>query len=295
VSICLPVYNGEMHVREAIWSVLAQTFEDFELIISDNASTDGTQKICLEASELDPRVQYFRSEMNYGLAWNFNRAFELASGRYLVWLGHDDVMAPEYISRCIEALEQDAEVVLCFTNANYIDIKGDLIQRVDLPNPGASEIPSERFRGILWGLCDPVCGLIKVEFLKQTRLHGAYADSDRVLLGEMALRGRFRHISDFLFYRRRHPLRTTVQYNDHWDRTLVFDPSKAGKLICPWVREVLDFITTIRQAPICWKDRYKCYKYLYWWYCAHRKFLHQDLLRGLKWITNRMMIRPMVL
>ncbi len=204
-------------------------------------------------------------------------------------------MAPDYISRCVEAIEQDAERALCFTNANCIDIKGDLIQQVDLPNPGASEIPSERFGGTLLGLCDPICGLMKVEFLKQTRLHGAYADSDRVLLAEMALRGRFRHISDFLFYRRRHPLRTTVRYSDHWDRTLVFDPSKAGKLICPWVREVFDFIVTIRRTPICWKDRYKCCKYLYWWYCAHHKFLHQDLLRGLKWITNRMMMCPTII
>src|SRR5215510_77682 len=254
VSICLPVYNGEMYLREAIEGVLTQTFEDFELIISDNASTDGTQEICLQAAALDPRVQYLRGEVNRGLAWNFNRAFELASGRYLVWLAHDDVMAPDYIRRCVEAIEQDAGTVLCFTNANYIDIKGELIQRVDLPNLGASEIPSERFRGILWGLCDPICGLMKVEVLKQTRLHGAYADSDRVLLGELALRGRFHVISDYLFYRRRHALRTTIRYDNHWDRTLVFDPSKAGKLNCPWVHEVCDFIGTIRRAPICWRD-----------------------------------------
>lgn len=290
VSICLPVYNGEMHVRQAIRSVLVQTFEDFELIISDNASTDATQKICLEAAAMDTRVKYFRNEVNRGLAWNFNRAFELASGRYLKWLSHDDIMAPDFISRCVKALEEDAETVLCFTNTNYIDADGALIQRVDLPNPGASEIPTERFRGILWGLCDPVCGLMKMEFLKQTGLHGAYADSDRVLLGEMAMRGRFHLISDYLFSARRHSLRTTFRYNNHWDRTLIFDPSKASKLNCPWFREVLDFVATIRRAPISWKERYKCYKYLYWWCSAHRRFLQEDLLRAVKWITNRVMV-----
>jgi glycosyltransferase involved in cell wall biosynthesis len=295
VSICMPVYNGEMHVREAIQSVFAQTFEDLELIISDNASTDGTQKICLEATTMDPRVQYSRGELNRGLAWNFNRAFELASGRYLVWISHDDVMAPDYISRCVEAIEHDPAAVLCFTNADYIDIRGDLIQRVDMPNPGASAIPSARFKEILLGFCDPICGLMKVEVLRQTRLHGGYADSDRVLLCDMALRGRFCHIPDFLFYRRRHPLRITIQHSNHWDRTLVFDPSIAGKLNCPWVRELLDFIATIRRAPISWTDRLKCSRYLYWWYCAHRKFLQEDVLRGMEWVTKRILMRRTVI
>jgi glycosyltransferase involved in cell wall biosynthesis len=290
VSICLPVYNGEPHVSEAIRSVLAQTFEDFELIISDNASMDGTQKICLEAAAMDTRVKYFRSEVNRGLAWNFNRAFELASGCYLKWLCHDDVMAPDYISRCVKVLREDSGTVLCFTNTDYIDGNGVLIQRVNLPNPGASEIPTERFNGILWGLCDPVCGLMKMEVLKQTRLHGAYADSDRVLLGEMAMRGRFHLISDYLFFARRHSLRTTFRYNNHWDRTIIFNPSRAGKLNCPWFREVRDFVAAIRRAPISWRERQKCYKYLYWWCSAHRRFLQEDISRALKWITNRIML-----
>jgi len=80
VSICLPVYNGEMHVRQAIQSVLTQTFEDFELIISDNASMDDTQSICLEVAAMDNRVKYFRSEVNRGLAWNFNRSLSWHRG-----------------------------------------------------------------------------------------------------------------------------------------------------------------------------------------------------------------------
>src|SRR5262245_7281116 len=100
-SICLPVFNGDNFVRQTIRSILDQTFTDFELIISDNASTDGTAAICEQFVAQDPRVRYYRSDVNRGLAWNFNRAFELARGRYVAWIGHDDLMAADYIKRCV--------------------------------------------------------------------------------------------------------------------------------------------------------------------------------------------------
>ena len=82
VSVCLPVYNGELYISDAIASVLQQSFEDFELIIWDNASTDSTAEICHEFIDLDNRVRYFRSDVNCGLALNHNRAFKSALGRF---------------------------------------------------------------------------------------------------------------------------------------------------------------------------------------------------------------------
>src|SRR5215468_4385449 len=105
VSICLPVYNGENFIGEAIESIVAQTFEDIELVISDNASTDGTAEICRLAAARDRRIHYFRAEINRGLAWNHNRAFELATGTYSCWIGHDDVMHPNYINLCHDMLK----------------------------------------------------------------------------------------------------------------------------------------------------------------------------------------------
>jgi glycosyltransferase involved in cell wall biosynthesis len=281
VSVCLPVYNGERHIHKAIRSILNQTFEDFELIISDNASTDGTHQICRKVATQDRRVCYVRGERNRGLAWNFNWASTLAWGRYLVWIGHDDVMAPDFISRCVEAMEGDSDAVLCFTNANYIDDTETIVTPVDLMNPGESESAAERFSRVLYdGRCDPICGLMKTQVLRETRLHGAYADSDRVLLAEMCFRGRFHFIPDRLFSRRMHALQTTSLYPDRWARTLVFDPNKAGKASCPWLRELLDFGTAICRAPICWSEKYKCIKYLYWWFLVHKQFMSQDLRRG---------------
>jgi glycosyltransferase involved in cell wall biosynthesis len=291
VSVCLPVYNGETYVGDAISSICEQTFEDIEVIISDNASTDGTQALCREAATHDSRIRYFRGDTNRGLAWNWNRAFELATGRYVVWIGHDDLMAPDYIRQCVEGIQLDADTLLCFTNANYIDGEGNVIRRVDLTNPGAAETPSERYHHILYDLgCDPICGLMKTEFLKQTRLHAGYPESDRVLLAEMGFRGRFHKTPDYLFSRRIHPLRATACM-DRWERTLILDPTKTGKAICPWWREFFGLAGAIHRAPLCHIERFRAYKYLYWWSLVQRPFLYQDLRRGLKCTTERMIRR----
>ena len=291
VSICLPVYNGERYLREVLGSIRAQTFEDYELIISDNASTDQTQEICLEFSRQDSRAKYFRADVNHGLAWNWNRAFELATGLYLVWICHDDRMESDYIRRCVEVLERDKEAILCFTNQHYINADGTVIEHVNLPDTGAADTPSERFHQVLYNArCDPVYGLMKTEFLRRTRLHAGYADSDRVLLAEMAFRGRFRKIPKYLFLRRLHPLQATAQ-RDRWERTLVFDPSKAGTLACPWWRELFGFVGAIHRAPISREEKFKAYKFLYWWSLVHRPFLYEDVRRGLRCAMERMIVK----
>src|SRR3546814_4612052 len=102
----MPVYNGERYVASAIESLLAQDFEDFELIISDNGSTDRTEEICREFASRDPRIRYVREEENQGASWNFNRVFELARGEYFRWACHDDACEPTHLSRCVELLDE---------------------------------------------------------------------------------------------------------------------------------------------------------------------------------------------
>jgi len=82
ISIGMPVYNGQAFIESAIKSILEQTFEDFELILSDNASNDKTQEICLDYKQQDNRIRYFRNEVNLGAAQNYNRVFELSKGKY---------------------------------------------------------------------------------------------------------------------------------------------------------------------------------------------------------------------
>jgi glycosyltransferase involved in cell wall biosynthesis len=282
VSICVPVYNGEPYLREAIDSILAQTFEDFELIISDNASTDHTPEICRETLARDRRVRYSRSEVNRGLAANHNRAFELAKGRYVVWSGHDDLMDKEYIARCVEALDQDPEAVLCFAGTNYIDDRGSLIKRVPLENSGAFEKPGERlFTILLDNMCDPILGMMRTEVLKQTRLHGGFADSDRVLLVEMGLRGRFKLIPEYLFSRRMHSQQLTSNCRNLRERTLIFDPTKKGRVFFPMMLEVMALFSAIRRAKLPFREQLRCYRYLLRWLWIHHNWLRDDLCEGM--------------
>jgi glycosyltransferase involved in cell wall biosynthesis len=281
VSICLPVYNGEKYVREAIRSILNQSFEDFELIISDNASTDGTGDICCEAASQDSRVRYFRSDLNRGLAWNHNRTFDLARGSYVMWIGHDDILAKDYIRRCFEVLEQDAGAVLCFAKTVYIDDQGTVVTKTEFENVGASYSPSERLACIIRPnyKCEAIFGLMRKEVLKQTRLHGGFECSDWVLLAEMGLRGRFSHIPDFLLSRRGHVSQTS-RY-PRFERTLIFDPTKADKMIFPFFRLATEFLLVIGRARLLWTERLRCYKPFLKWLWTYRTYLLNDLMINL--------------
>src|SRR5689334_10548773 len=104
VSVGLPVYNGQRYVRHALESLRRQEFEDFEVVISDNASTDQTGEICAEYVARDARFRYFRNETNIGASPNYNRTFELARGEYFKWCAHDDVCLPGFLSKCMATM-----------------------------------------------------------------------------------------------------------------------------------------------------------------------------------------------
>jgi glycosyltransferase involved in cell wall biosynthesis len=124
----MPVYNGERFIRRALDSLLAQTFTDFELIICDNASTDGTRPICLEYAEKDERIRYYRNDVNIQPISNFNRVLGYASGEYFMWAAHDDRWAPSFVESLAEALDSDPEAVLAFCRFANIDEDGHLIR-----------------------------------------------------------------------------------------------------------------------------------------------------------------------
>src|SRR5215469_16516475 len=115
VSIGLPVWNGEKYIRSAVDSILRQDYTDFELIISDNASTDATQDICREYAAKDPRIRYYRNEKNIGASANFNRLVELARGELFKWATHDDIHMPGFLGRCIEIIDQAPSTVALVT------------------------------------------------------------------------------------------------------------------------------------------------------------------------------------
>jgi glycosyltransferase involved in cell wall biosynthesis len=129
VSIGLPVYNGERHLPAALDSLLAQTYRDFELIISDNALTDRTEEICRGYAARDSRIRYHRSPVNRGMIWNHDRVFHLARGEYFKWVGHDDLYDPDMLRHCVEALDRDPGAVLAMVGKVDIDAEGRVFRK----------------------------------------------------------------------------------------------------------------------------------------------------------------------
>src|SRR5215831_2826377 len=121
LSVGLFVYNGERFLEEALRSILDQTFTDFELIISDNASTDRTGEIAEAYSKRDDRIRYHRSEKNMGAGWNARRVYELATRKYFKWAAVDDLVEPDFLRRCVEVLERDSGSVLAHTRTKEVD------------------------------------------------------------------------------------------------------------------------------------------------------------------------------
>ncbi|WP_192361092.1 glycosyltransferase family 2 protein [Mesorhizobium mediterraneum] len=211
VSLGMPVYNGENFVSEAIRSILEQDFDDFELVITDNASTDRTADICLEFARRDKRVRYVRNARNLGAGANFNRAFQLSTGEYFKWCAHDDLLSSGFLTDCVCALDANARHVIAYPRLLGIDETGQLTSYVErvLPDMGGSS-PAARFRLMVAAPgCDAAMfGLWRRDSLAKTTLHESYYGSDRALLAEMALLGTFVHVPNAILYNRDHPRRS---------------------------------------------------------------------------------------
>lgn len=280
VSIGLPVYNGERYLSVAIESLLAQTFQDFEIIICDNASTDRTASICQSFMSRDRRIRYYRNSKNIGAAANFNRTVELASGEYFKWAADDDICAPDLLRRCFEVLDKDSSVVLCQSEVTFIDENGKFIKNYDskLHNYDSPE-PHLRFADFIrkdhW--CFDVFGLIRTKVLKQTPLIGSYAESDRNTLAALSLLGRFHRIPERLFFSRDHSERSIRKFRMPARRTEWFDPEKRGQAVFPHWRILLEYIKDVNRVELPVKQRAACYLHIVRWMRRNLRFLKRDV------------------
>ena len=259
VSIGLPVFNGERFLEAALDSILSQTFQDFELIISDNASTDRTGEICESYAAADRRIRYLRNPKNVGAANNYNRVFEPSRGEYFKWAAHDDVCAPTFIERCVEVLDQYPDVALCYPRTSIIDEQGEFVENSFDGFNFRSPKPHIRFSDFLRSplQCNAIAGLIRRNILKKTPLIGSYASSDRVLLGELALQGELYEVPEYLFYRRIHAMVSTRAHRTVREMLAWFDPSK--KRAFPRWRRFFEYLKSLARARLAWHERIYCY------------------------------------
>ena len=201
ISIGMPVYNGERYIRQALESLLAQDFEDFELIISDNASTDGTQEICREYALRDSRIRYYRNQTNMGMVWNFNRVFELATAEYFMWAAHDDYRAPQYIRLCLGAFDQSDDIVLSGSRFEFLDhITDEIIYtNYGFSSAGCKTVDKFKFIACLSNNMGGLFyGIYKVSELSKLMPLRDIMASDILLLSKLSLNGEFVTIPDVL-------------------------------------------------------------------------------------------------
>lgn len=207
VSIGLPVFNGENYLAETLDSILRQTYSDFELIISDNASTDRTAAICEEYQGKDSRVVYSRNATNLGAGPNYDLCFKKARGTYFKWAAHDDLIATDFLEKTVQQMEREPDTVLCTIGIRKIGPDGETFETINGFMWSAGDPrPSKRFASAILErhFCTDFFGLFRREALEGSQLHGNYRSSDRVLLAEMALVGRFTKVPLPLLYNRDH-------------------------------------------------------------------------------------------
>jgi glycosyltransferase involved in cell wall biosynthesis len=230
VSLSLPVRNGDRFLSQAIQSLLDQSYSDFELIITDNASTDGTEDICRQFARQDARIAYVRLRHDRGAAANFNLGFALSSGEYFKWCAHDDMISPTYVAECVDALDAAPGAVVAYGDLIGIDENGVANGFVE---PGLPDLdglsPTRRFRRLLTRhvVVAAVFGVYRRSALVRTSLHKPYYTSDCALLAEMVLLGKVVRVSNAVLFNREHPQRSIRL--ESTERLIWQDPGASGR------------------------------------------------------------------
>jgi len=271
VSIGIPVYNGGPFFEACLEAVAAQTLTDFEVVISDNASTDGTPDVARSFVDRDPRFRYVRFERNRGAAANWNRVVELATGRYFRWLAADDLIAPTYLERCVAVLDTEPDVVLVTPQVRLIDLDGKPLQRIPgtnrfvaphgetktaprAPTTGlASRSALRRFRSVVLyvtdsGLAAYDMSLMRLDALRSTILVEPYVGSEKVKLAQLSLIGRFALVPEPLYSWRIHAGHMGAK--SPADATRGLDPTWTGRFPLMGPRQIWGYTRAVLDADV---------------------------------------------
>ncbi|WP_088289166.1 glycosyltransferase family 2 protein [Kineosporia sp. A_224] len=284
LTVGLPVYNGEHYLAQSLEALLGQTFGDFELVVSDNASTDGTAGICHDFADQDRRVRYVRQPQNIGAAPNHNHVVGLARGDLFKWASGDDLYARDLLRVCVDALDAHPEVVMAHSWTAAVDGNGRVTQALDYPLRTDSPDPAVRLRSMLYGNAgddgDPVAdhgviraddcyGVVRTAVMRRVAPHDSYYYADKVWSVDLALQGPFHQHPDWLYFRRDHPERAEHANPTVRSRCANLDPRRADPLRHPVARlygeYVLGYVRAIGRAPLSVRDRRRCRAVLAGW------------------------------
>ena len=227
LTIGLPVYNGEAYLAETLESLLAQDFEDFELVVSDNASTDATVGIVESFAARDTRVRLVRNDENRGAVYNYNRLVADSRAELFKWSGYDDLLEPGCLRSCVAALDANPAAVIAFAQATIIDGAGRRVRPYEEKLDVAATAPWRRVASFAWrfNLCNACFGVMRREAMAATGLIRPYTSSDVTFLAEMAALGSFQLVDQPLFLRRIHEASSRQGHATATEVAKWFDPA----------------------------------------------------------------------
>jgi glycosyltransferase involved in cell wall biosynthesis len=276
VAIGLPVYNGANYLAAAIDSILAQSYGDFDFLISDNASTDGTEEICRSYAQRDPRIRYIRQTKNVGAAANYNMVVGMTDSPYFKWAAHDDLLAPGFLAACVDVLDRDPTVVLASPASMLIDEAG-------MPLPYSAELggmidslgvcwpvmperndglmasdPTVRFEAAMLNMvmCVEIFGLMRRSMLLRTSLQGPFGGADKVVLAQMSLLGRFWLGQETLFFRRCHAQQFSASVSGAY-RAMWFS-GRRDSIFTQQIKLLFAYCRSLYTTELTTRQRYTC-------------------------------------
>ena len=287
ISIGMPVYNGAAYIRFTLEGLLAQTFGDFELIISDNASTDATRDVIADCMLRDARIRYERQPVNIGANPNFSHVMRRARGEFFKWSSSSDWCAPTFLERCLGELSAHDDAVLVAPRTRLFQGDPSRSEDYEFDIEVLDDAPSARLSRLhsTLALNNALNGLIRTPALRRTRLMEPYRSADVVLMGHLALLGKFRLLPERLFYRRMEAATATVLQDPEAVRRFHYPQLNAGILFQASKRQV-GLARAALSAPMPIGERLRALTFVakmcYW----ERKTLLEDLRDALRYSTR---------
>jgi len=212
VTIGLPVYNGEKYLAIALNSLLNQTFRDFEIIISDNASTDNTPIISKKFCQKDNRVKYIKHEKNLGSTKNFMYILNKAETQYFMWAASDDYLDPQFLEKNLKVLDTNENIIGSISNVEFVGenlpnmYKSNengttfqyLIKHLPLPTASLSEKVSFHLR---YNRGMSTYSVFRIEILKKCIIKRRHCGWDQTMVLNTLKYGDLYVMNDILMYR----------------------------------------------------------------------------------------------
>jgi hypothetical protein len=259
ITIGMPIYNEAGCLEETVPALLGQTFRDFVLIISDNASTDHSRQICEEFAARDSRVRYYRNSRNIGVFRNYDRVFHLSKSKYFKWHSANDLCDPTFLETCFDALDRDPAAVGVYPGT--IVFTGDPKQGEIYPYDFdlSNNSPADRFKRVIleFRLNNAFNGLLRSDALRKTSMNRIYLGSDVVLLAELALLGTIRRLPQNLFFRRITPS-AAASFKDAVARERFFSTAGRDVLRTPDIDFFVHCFAAAFHVPMSFSDRLSC-------------------------------------